>query len=152
MLLETLLRDVPEAVLDWKPAEDRWSITEVLCHLLSIEQLYAERAKRIVVDSNPPLARFTEQDGKARRLTAAQYLRDFVTARRAHLYFWHSLPSSAGARSGVHQEMGSVTLLQLLNELANHDLGHLRQIAELYRAKAFYPHAGPFQRYSSPKP
>jgi uncharacterized damage-inducible protein DinB len=152
VLLETLLRDVPDSVLDWKPAEDRWSITEVLGHLLAIEQLYAERAKRIVVETNPPLARFVEPDATARRLTAAQYLRDFLTARRAHLYFWHSLPSSAGARTGVHHEMGSVTLLQLLNELANHDLGHLRQIAELYRAKAFYPHAGPFQRYSSPKP
>lgn len=152
-LLETLLRDVPEAVLDWKPAEDRWSITEVLSHLLEIEKLYAERAKRIVVDTNPPLAHFVEPDAAAvRKRAAAQYLRDFATARRAHLYFWHSLPSSAGARTGMHHEMGSVTLLQLLNELANHDLGHLRQIAELYRAKAFYPHAGPFQRYSSPKP
>lgn len=152
-LLETLLRDVPEAVLDWKPAEDRWSITEVLSHLLEIEKLYAERAKRIVVDTNPPLTCFVEPDAAAvRKRAAAQYLRDFATARRAHLYFWHSLPSSTGARTGVHHEMGSVTLLELLNELANHDLGHLRQIAELYRAKAFYPHAGPFQRYSSPKP
>ncbi len=152
VLLETLLRDVPDAILDWKPAPDRWSITEVLGHLLEIEQLYAERAKRIVVDTNPPLARFVEADSRDLQRTTAQYLRDFIIARRAHLYFWHSLPSSAGSRTGVHHEMGSVTLLQLLNELANHDLGHLRQIAELYRAKAFHPNAGPFQRYSSPKP
>jgi len=152
VLLETLLRDVPETILDWKPAADRWSITEVLAHILEIEQLYAERAKRIVVDNNPELAGSPEPDSKGRQRTAAQYLRDFLTLRRAHLYFWHSLPSSAGARAGVHHEIGSVTLLQLLNELANHDLGHLRQIAELYRAKAFYPNAGPFQRYSNPKP
>lgn len=152
VLLETLLRDVPETILDWKPAPDRWSITEVLGHFLEIEQLYAERAKRIVVDNNPALARSVEPDSKGRQPTAARFLRDFVTARRAHLYFWHSLPSSAGSRTGMHHEMGSVTLLQLLNELANHDLGHLRQIAELYRAKAFYPNAGPFQRHSSPKP
>jgi hypothetical protein len=40
----------------------------------------------------------------------------------------------------------------MLHELANHDLGHLRQIAELDRAHSFYPHAGPFQKYSNPKP
>jgi hypothetical protein len=45
-----------------------------------------------------------------------------------------------------------ITLSQMLNEWASHDLGHLRQIAELYRAHAFHPHAGPFQRYSNPKP
>jgi hypothetical protein len=152
-ILETLLRDVPAEILDWKPALDRWSITEVLAHLLIIEQLYGDRAKRIVVDNNPALARYEEPDEtQLRKKTAHQCLKDFVALRQAHYFFWHGIPSSAGSRTGVHPEMGAVTLLQLLNELANHDLGHLRQIAELYRAKAFYPHTGPLQRYSNPKP
>jgi hypothetical protein len=152
-ILELLLRDVPTDILDWKPAADRWSISEVLAHLLLIEQLYGERAKRIVVDNNPALTKYEEPDQfQLRKKTGRQYLEDFVALRQAHYFFWHGISSSAGARTGIHPEMGAVTLLQLLNELANHDLGHLRQIAELYRAKAFYPHAGPFQRYSNPKP
>jgi hypothetical protein len=152
-ILETLLRDVPTDILDWKPAADRWSISEVLAHMLLIEQLYGDRAKRIVVDSNPTLAKYEEPDRfQLRKKPGRQYLEDFVALRQAHFFFWHGIPSAAGSRTGVHPEMGAVTLLQLLNELANHDLGHLRQIAELYRAKAFYPHAGPFQRYSNPKP
>ncbi|HXJ13166.1 MAG TPA: DinB family protein [Candidatus Limnocylindrales bacterium] len=152
-ILEALLRDVPADTLEWKPTADRWSISEVLEHLLAIEQLYGDRAKRIVVDNNPTLARYEELDhAQLRKKTARQYLDEFVALRQAHYFFWHGIPSSAGSRTGVHPEMGAVTLLQLLNELANHDLGHLRQIAELYRAKAFYPNAGPFQRYSNPKP
>lgn len=152
-ILELLLHDVPEEILDWKPAEGRWSIREVLAHLLEIEQLYADRAKRIVVDETPMLSRYIPaSEEKLRTRTARQHLADFIAARRAHIFFWHSIPSGAGRRDAVHPEMGTITLLQLLNELANHDLGHLRQIAELYRAKAFYPLAGPFQRYSSPKP
>jgi hypothetical protein len=152
-ILELLLRDVPADVLDWKPAADRWSITEVLAHLLMIEQLYGDRAKRIVVDNNPTLAKYLEPDEtQLRKKTTNQFLKEFVALRQAHYFFWHGIPSSAASRTGVHPEMGAVTLLQLLNELANHDLGHLRQIAELYRATAFYPHAGPFQRYSNPKP
>jgi hypothetical protein len=152
-ILEMLLRDVPTDILDWKPADDRWSISEVLAHLLLIEQLYGDRAKRIVVDNNPTLAKYEEPDQfQLRKMPGRQYLEDFVALRQAHFFFWHGIPSAAGSRTGVHPEMGAVTLLQLLNELANHDLGHLRQIAELYRAKAFYPHAGPFQRYSNPKP
>ena len=62
------------------------------------------------------------------------------------------LPPSAGARTAVHSELGTITLAEMLNEWANHDLGHLRQIAELYRAHAFHPHSGPFMRYSHPRP
>ena len=152
-ILETLLRDVPTDTLDWKPAPERWSIAEVLAHLLVIEQLYGDRAKRIVVDNNPVLEKYFEPDpANLRKKTTNQYLKEFVALRQAHYFFWHGIPSSAANRTGIHPEMGAVTLLQLLNELANHDLGHLRQIAELYRAKAFYPQAGPFQRYSNPKP
>jgi hypothetical protein len=43
-------------------------------------------------------------------------------------------------------------LSEMLNEWANHDLGHIRQIAELYRARAFHPHSGPFMKYSNPQP
>jgi hypothetical protein len=68
------------------------------------------------------------------------------------VFYLHSIPSAAGARTGQHAELGSVSLSQMLHELANHDLGHFRQIAELYRAYSFYPHVGPFQKYSNPKP
>jgi hypothetical protein len=153
VVLETLLRDVPEEILNWKPSPDRWSINEVLAHMLAIEELFGDRAKRIVVDNNPALLRYQEPgETQLPEKTARQYLQDFVALRQAHYFFWHGIPSSAAARTGVHSELGTITLLQLLNELANHDLGHLRQITELYRAKAFYSHAGPFQRYSNPKP
>jgi len=152
-MLELMLREVSEDILGWKPAAERWSITEVLEHLLGIEQIYADRAKRMVVDDNPTFSKYVPADAAdARKRSAGQYLHDFVAARRAHIFFWHSIPATGGRRTGMHPELGAITLLQLLNELANHDLGHLRQIAELYRARAFYPHAGPFQRYSSPKP
>jgi hypothetical protein len=45
-----------------------------------------------------------------------------------------------------------ITLEQMLNEWASHDLGHIRQIAELYRARAFHPHAGPFAAYQTLNP
>jgi hypothetical protein len=40
----------------------------------------------------------------------------------------------------------------MLNEWASHDLGHIRQIAELYRACAFHPNAGPFSAYATLHP
>lgn len=152
-IVELLLRDVHKEVLDWKPAPDRWSVTEVLAHLVMIEQVYSGRTRRIVMEDNPLLPKYVEPSLEEKpRKSAREFLEEFAALRRAFVVFLHSVPSTAAARTGQHAELGSITLSQLLHELANHDLGHLRQIAELYRAHAFYPHAGPFQKYSHPKP
>ena len=152
-ILNTLLRDAPLELLQWKPAPDRWSISEVLAHLADIEQLYADRVRRMMAENSPALQRYDQSRASeySRGLPAEQLAR-LTTVRAGIVAFLKSVPSSAGTRTGVHSELGTITLAQLLNEWAGHDLGHLRQIAELYRAQAFYPHSGPFQKYSSPKP
>jgi hypothetical protein len=43
----------------------------------------------------------------------------------------------------LHREFGEITLAQMLNEWALHDLGHIRQIAELVRARKYQAGAGP---------
>jgi hypothetical protein len=41
--------------------------------------------------------------------------------------------------------VGPITVAQLLNEWAFHDLGHIRQITELVRAIRYWPKMGPIQ-------
>ena len=155
-LLETMLGDLPGELLHWKPAPDRWSISEVLGHLAALEQVYAERALRMVAEDSPPLMKYDLAGAAARgdytRGSAGENLAHFTRTRRSTLALLTGLPASAGGRTGVHSELGTITLAQMLNEWANHDLGHLRQIAELYRANAFRPHSGPFMKYSNPRP
>jgi hypothetical protein len=155
-LLETLLGDLPEELLHWKPAADRWSISEVLAHLAALEQVYVERALRMVAEESPALAKYDQADAAARgeysRGSARANLAHFTQARHSTLALLAGFQRSAGARTGVHSELGSITLAQMLHEWANHDLGHLRQMEELYRAHAFHPHSGPFMKYSKPKP
>jgi DinB superfamily len=152
-ILELLLRDVPQELLEWKPAPERWSIIEVLIHMVAIEQLYEQRTRRMVLDDSPVLPPYVEPETiKLNRKNIRLELDRFTNLRRAFAVYLHSIPSSAATRTGRHHEMGIITLSQMLHELANHDLGHIRQIAELYRAHSFYPHAGPFQRFSNPKP
>ena len=153
-VLETLLLSTPPNVLDWKPSPERWAIREVLAHLVDIEKLFMERVRRILEEDTPHLPKFTPNGlllgGPS--ADAIERLARFGTLRNELIGLLKGAPASAAARIGVHEELGRVTLAQLVNELANHDLGHLRQIAELYRARAFYPNAGPFQKYSDPRP
>jgi hypothetical protein len=155
-LLETLLGDLPGELLHWKPQPDRWSVSEVLAHLAALEQVYAERVQRMVAEDSPLLAKYDLAGATARgdysHGSAGENLAHFTRTRRSTLAMLKGLPASAGARTGVHSELGTITLAHMLNEWAHHDLGHLRQIAELYRAHAFYPNSGPFMKYSNPQP
>jgi DinB family protein len=154
VVLETLLLSAPPNVLDWKPSPERWAIREVLAHIVDIERLFVERARRMLQEDNPELPKFTPNElllgGPS--ADAIEKLARFGTLRNELIGLLKGAPASAAMRVGRHEELGTVTLAQLVNELANHDLGHLRQIAELYRARAFYPNAGPFQKYSNPQP
>jgi hypothetical protein len=107
----------------------------------------------MVIEESPELTKYVAPaESELQKRLARQCLEEFVVLRRAFVFFLHSVPSASAARTGRHHELGVITLSQMLHELANHDLGHLRQIAELYRGYSFYPHAGPFQKYSQPKP
>jgi hypothetical protein len=152
-ILEILLQDLPQELLEWKPAAERWSIAEVLGHMVTIEKLYEQRARQIMLEDSPVFVKFEPPPEAAdQKKSARRCLEELVPLRRAFVFYLHSIPSACGARTGKHPEHGTISLSEMLHELANHDLGHLRQIAELYRAHAFHPHAGPLQKYSSPKP
>jgi len=155
-ILETLLGDLPAELLEWKPSPERWSISEVLGHLAALEQVYAERIKRMLAENSPAIPKYdlagASASGEYSRLSGSENLKQFLSRRIVTIGVLWSLSPSAGERTGVHSELGEIKLAHMLNEWASHDLGHLRQIAELYRAHAFHPHSGPFMKYSDPKP
>jgi hypothetical protein len=67
----------------------------------------------------------------------------FTNKRKMNLEFLRALPDGAGDRIALHREFGEITLAQLLNEWALHDLGHIRQVAELVRARTYLAGASP---------
>jgi hypothetical protein len=152
VLFETLLGELPRELMQWKPAPDRWSISEVLAHLADSERVLSGRARRLFEENSPALREYKQPAGGYAQGCAPEHLACFAAMRRETLTFLKAIPAAAGARTGSHSVIGPITLAEMLNEWASHDLGHLRQIAELYRAHAFHPYAGPFQRYSNPKP
>ena len=59
--------------------------------------------------------------------------------------FCAALDPKVLSRTARHSVLGAFTLENLLNEWALHDLGHIRQMAELVRAQLYYPGIGVFQ-------
>lgn len=156
IILEKLLHSVAPDILQWKPAADRWSISEVLAHLVDAEQMFSERARLMVEQKSPQLTEYDQEAayaaGKYSTGAAKEHLHKFSHERDRAVSILRYLPAAALARTAQHPALGTFTLSELLNEWAFHDLGHIRQIAELYRTAAFYTNCGPFQRYANPKP
>jgi len=151
IIIEKILIAAGPNELHWKPAADRWSIGEVLGHLVDVEKMFLDRVQRMVKEDNPVIAPYDQEQvaatGKYAEKPALEFLRDFCHERdRSVSWLRYAFPA-VGGRTGRHAEIGTVTVAQVASEWAFHDLGHIRQISELYRARAFWPRLGQAQRY-----
>lgn len=157
IILEKVVSLASEEQLQWKPSMERWSISEVLAHMADVEVAgFRERIERMVQTDMPKLDAYDQEaQYKAGRYTggkAREHLKTFCHERDRSVSWLRYMPESIIARKGQHEQYGQISVGHLLNEWAFHDLGHIRQIVELFRSRAFYPSMGPFQKIYSIKP
>jgi hypothetical protein len=105
--------------------------------------------ERIVEEDNPMIEPYDTDayfaGGQYSGRDAEDSFDHFEEQRELNLEYLRGLPAGAADRTGRHTELGAITVGQLMNEWALHDLGHIRQIAEIIRSLKYYPHMGPFQ-------
>lgn len=141
--LQSLLTGLTPEELHATPAAGRWSIAQVLAHLADGDtHCYLPRIRKMLAEDNPELA--PDHPETPHPTFALAALEDFLQARRTALAALEPVPLEALHRTARHPELGLITIEHFLNEWAFHDLGHLRQIAELVRAVKYYPRMGPF--------
>jgi hypothetical protein len=152
-ILRAMLSGVTDEEVRWKPAPERWSILQVLGHLAHVEARgFRGRVLRMVREDNPQLESYDPDAYEYEVPSLAAGLDEFARERGRSLTLLRSLGPDAAARTGVHAKLGSVTVGTLLHEWPFHDLGHIRQIAELLRAVKFYPHMGAWQQFYKIQP
>ncbi len=154
-ILRGLMAGLSDDDVRWKPAPDRFSIGEVLAHLSHSEaHCYRMRVDRFLEEKRP---KFEPDDAQFhldlyRKADPEDSFDHFEEQRETNVEILRDLPASAGSRVADHQEAGEITLEQMLHEWAMHDLGHIRQIAELVRARKHWRAAGPLGKSYELKP
>lgn len=145
-ILRGLMSEITEEDARWKPAPERFSIAEVLAHLSHSEgHCYRARLDRFLSEEMPEF----EPDDAQMHLELykngdpEEDFGHFEDQRETNVEVLRGLPADAGSRKARHQAAGEITLSQMLHEWALHDLGHIRQIAELVRARKYLSGAGP---------
>ncbi|MFN0171640.1 MAG: DinB family protein [Bryobacteraceae bacterium] len=150
-ILRLLMEGLSEEDAQWKPAPDRWSIAEILEHLSHVEgHCFRSRVERIMTEDLPVLETYDQNAlsalGQYSGREPDESFAHFEEQREDNLDFLLGLETADLLRRGRHPGLGDITIGHLLHEWAFHDLGHIRQIAELIRARTLYPGMGPIQQ------
>ena len=132
-------RYLDEDAVRWRPSDDEWCLTEIFGHLRDMEELQLKRLSRVLHERHPHLPEpgfdlqaWPKEREYARRPLGV-FLREFSAARRETMRRMWGLEREDWARTGQHEYLGSVTLLDLARELNQHDLQHLWQARRLVR-------------------
>ena len=144
-ILRGLMCELSEEDSRWKPAPDRFSVAEVLAHLSHSEgHCYRLRVDRFLNETLPELEADDAQMHLAlyRDRDPEDEFAHFEEQRQTNVEFLRSLSAEAAGRRARHAEAGEITLAEMLHEWALHDIGHIRQIAELVRARRYLAGAG----------
>src|SRR5579859_3537105 len=128
-LAETLilLRGVSEQHGTFRYEPGKWSVKEVLGHMIDTERIMAYRALRIARNDRTPLSGFEQDDyvknGDFDKRGVASLAREFEQVRRASISLFRNLDPEAWERRGTANGV-EVSARALAYIIAGHELHH----------------------------
>jgi len=131
----TLLGSIDEVKADSRYAPDKWSIKEVVGHLIDGERVFAYRAMRFARSDVSPLAGFEQDDyvlnGDFDARTLADLAEEFEHLRRSNIHFFRGLSDAAWARRGTAND-SEVSVRALAHIIAGHEVHHVEILKTRY--------------------
>jgi hypothetical protein len=131
--LSSLLDGLSVERLVRRPAPEKWSAREILCHLADTEMVFACRLRQTAAEAHHVIQTFDQDRWAAPygELTAQDALDAFRAARRWNLLFVQAMGPAVLTRPVTHPERGVMTFQAILETMAGHDVNHLNQLAAL---------------------
>jgi uncharacterized damage-inducible protein DinB len=130
-----LLRAVPEERGGHAYEAGKWSIKQVVGHIIDAERIFAYRALAIARGEKQPLPGMDQEEYMAGvdfdARTLADLLDEFAHLRSANVHMLRGLDADAWARRGVASN-NEVTVRALTYIIAGHEAHHVRILRERY--------------------
>ena len=129
------LGSLPEAKGDHRYEPGKWSVKEVIGHLIDSERVFSYRALRFARRDETPLPGFEQDDyvpaGAFGKRTLRDLADEFRTVREATLLLYRHLDEEALSRSGIASE-NRMSVRALAWCIAGHERHHIQVIRERY--------------------
>ena len=135
MMTSALLRNAPADRADFAYAPDKWTLKQVVGHMIDVERVLSYRAIRFSRNDATELPGFEENDWVANSNFATRTLSDLVdeyeAVRAATVHLAKHLDANMLLRRGTANGQG-ITVRALLYIIAGHELHHTALVRERY--------------------
>ena len=135
-VFKSILENVDKPVYEWKPAAEKWSMLEVLCHLYDEEREdFRARVKHTLENPELPLSpidpvgwvtarKYAEQDYNA-------VLQKFLSERDNSVAWLQSIVNPKWDNVHKHPKLGDLSAEMFLSSWLAHDYLHIKQITKI---------------------
>jgi hypothetical protein len=134
-VVKRLILSLPEEKLLFRYAEDKWTIKEMLVHIIDDERIYSYRALRFARHDQTELPGFGQDDyvpySCANSRSIESIMQEYATVRQATITLFGSFDEAALLRDGIANHH-RVTVRALGYHIAGHELHHLHLLKEKY--------------------
>ncbi|MGB7069466.1 MAG: DinB family protein [Pyrinomonadaceae bacterium] len=136
--LNDVFAELPQEFGTYRYAEGKWTVKEVISHLIDGERMFAYRVFRIARGDKTPIEGF-EQDGyiensHANNRSFAELLREFELLRNANTMFFKNLHDEDWVRIGTANER-EISVRALAYIMAGHVRHHIEILKTRYLAQ-----------------
>lgn len=131
----SLLNSVSEEKADYAYAEGKWTIKEVVGHMIDTERIMAFRALAIARGEKQPIPGFEQDDyvnaANFNRLSIKDLTEEFEAVRKSNIFLFKSFDEIDLNKRGIASG-NEITVLALIFIIAGHELHHLKILKEKY--------------------
>lgn len=130
-----LLKSISETQADFRYSPGKWSIKEIIGHLIDAERIFGYRALRFARNDQTPLSGFEQDDyvveGGFGERSLSDLASEYEHVRRANICLLRGLRSEAWDRRGTASD-NQISVRALAYIIAGHELHHMQIIRTKY--------------------
>jgi len=135
--IKKLIYSLPEETLYHRYAEGKWSIKEVLVHIVDDERIFAYRALRFARNEQMNLIGFDQDEyvkySHADERDLDNIFEEYEAVRKSTIALFNGLPEDAFMRIGKGTgTFNNASVRALAYHIAGHEMHHFNLIKELY--------------------
>jgi hypothetical protein len=135
---QVLIHSIPNDKVDHRYAEGKWTIREVLCHVIDAERIFAYRALRFARNDKTTLSSFDENmfvpESNAEGRSLKKIADEFMHLRSSTVDMFDGFTEEMLHRRGLAGS-NEASVLAMGFVIAGHEAHHRRIITERYLAK-----------------
>jgi DinB superfamily len=129
-----LVAGLGEESLSKRTIPDKWSLKELVCHVLRVQRVFSERLETTLTQENPSLTSYEpEGDAVFEKLAARpaeETLAAYIAERERHLERLEDLLPAEWHRVAQHPEFPHYDVHFQTDYLAHHEAHHIYQMLE----------------------